>query len=86
MFVSRTDGKTTSTIKVHLGEQLGMTAALLFVGLWLVDGAIFHPIQYWRALAIGLLLLLSGFGLGHATLRLIWRSASAYLNATDRGK
>jgi hypothetical protein len=86
MLVSRTDGKTTSTIKVHLGEQLVMTAVLLFVGLWLVDGAIFHPIQYWRALAIGLLLLLAGGGLGHATLRLIWGGWRAFDDATRKGK
>jgi hypothetical protein len=62
-----------------------MSGALLFVGLWLVVGSMPHPIQHYIALAIGLLLLMSGFGLGYATLRLIFRSWRAYDKATRKG-
>ncbi len=63
-----------------------MSGALLFVGLWLVVGSIPHPIQHYIALSIGLLLLLMGFSLGKATLRLIFRGWHAYDNATRKGK
>jgi O-antigen/teichoic acid export membrane protein len=86
MFVSRTDGKATSTIRVNVGQDLLVSGALLFVGLWLVVGSIPHPNQHYIALAIGLLLLVAGFGLGNATLRLIFRGWHAYDNATRKDK
>ena len=86
MFVSRTDAKTTSTFRVNLGQDLLMSGALFFVGLWLVVGSLSHPIQHYIALAIGLLLLLAGVGLAHGALRLMFRGWHTYASATRRGK
>jgi hypothetical protein len=86
MFLSQTDGRLTSTVKINLGRDLLMSFIFAFIGLGLVICSIPHPIQDWRALAIGLLLLLMGCSLGHATLRLIFRGWHAYENATRKGK
>jgi hypothetical protein len=86
VFVSHNDGRTTSTIRVNVVQDLLVSSALFFVGLWLVDGSISRPIQHWVALTIGLLLLLAGFGLGQATLRLIFRGWRGYDDATRNGK
>jgi predicted Na+-dependent transporter len=86
MFLSRRDDKTTSTIKVSLGHDLLMSFIFTSIGLGLVICSITQPIEHWRALAVGLLLLLMGCSLGQATLRLIFRGWRAYDNATRKGR
>jgi hypothetical protein len=85
MFLSRTVDKTTSTIKINLGHDLLMSFIFTFIGLGLVIFSITQPIAHWRALATGLLLLLMGFSLGRATLRLIFLGWRTYEIATRKG-
>jgi hypothetical protein len=85
MFVSGSDGKTTTTIKVNVLGDLLLSILLTLGGTGLVVGSISHPAQHPIALPIGLLMLLAGCGLGHATVRIIWGGWRAYDNAT-RGK
>lgn len=87
MFLSRTEGTTTTTIKVKTGRDLLYAAAFAFVGFGLTNAAIADgPIRHWQAVAFGLLLLLIGCALGMATLRLIFRGWRTYENATRRPK
>ena len=83
MFVSHRDGNTTSTIKVNVASDLFWAGAFFAVGFWLTVNAIWHPIEYCGALVIGLVLLLIGYSLGEATLRLVARAARVYFSATE---
>lgn len=85
MFLSRTDDKNTSTIRVRLGSDLLFSFIYACVGLGLVINTVAQPIEHWRGLGVGLLLLLIGCSLGIATLRLIWRGWRTYEQATRRG-
>jgi hypothetical protein len=87
VFVSHRDGKTTATIKVNVGWDLLWAAVFFLIGLLLVsisarDGLAEHG---WK-LFIGLFLMLIGFCLGQATLRLIGRGQRAYNDAAGPRK
>ncbi len=62
-----------------------MSFIFTFIGLGLLIFSVTQPIAHWRALAIGLVLLLMGFSLGQATLRLIFLGWRTYDKATRKG-
>lgn len=83
MFISHSDGKTTSTIKVNAGKDFLWACGFFVLGLALACASISHPIERGLMLTIGLVLLLAGIGLGDASLRLLIKAARAYLTATS---
>jgi hypothetical protein len=83
MFISHSDGKTTSTIRVNAVQDLLWAIGFFTFGLALVCVSIAHPMQNAWELVLGLVLLLAGIGLGDASIRLIVRASRAYLTATS---
>lgn len=82
MFISRSDGKITTTIRVNTGNDMLLALTMCVTGVGLMLASVEHPLTHYIRLLTGALLTFLGVVLARRTSRLIRRGERVYRGAT----